>query len=201
MFKILIASSNKGKVLEIQNFLSQYLEIECLSLKDIDYNDEMPIESGKTYQENAKIKALFFAKLCDLPVLADDSGLECKALGGRPGLLSARLGENDKHRREELLKLLGYAAGEFPYSACFKSSLCFVIDSKTYFYDGEIQGFIQSHEVGNFGFGYDPLFYLEDGRSFAQIDTSEKNQISHRANALLKFKEDLIQKNLAIKIE
>lgn len=200
MLKLLIASSNEGKVVEIQDFLSQYILVECLSLKDVSYDGEMPEETGTTYQENAEIKAKFFANLYNYPVLADDSGLECEALFGQPGLMSARLGKNDKHRREELLKLLGYTSGEFPYKSCFKSSLCFVLDSQSHFYHGEIQGWIKSHELGDFGFGYDPIFYLDDGRSFAQIDRSEKNKISHRAHALIKFKEDLLQKSLAIEV-
>lgn len=200
MFKLLIASSNEGKVVEIQEFLSQYISVECLSLKDVSYNGKMPEETGSTYQENAEIKARYFSDLYDYPVLADDSGLECEALSGKPGLLSARLGENDKHRREELLKLLGYSSGEFPYKSCFKSSLCFVMDSKSCYYHGEVQGWIKSHELGDFGFGYDPIFYLDDGRSFAQIDRVEKNRISHRALALLQFKDDLLQKSLAIEV-
>ncbi|MCO4784222.1 MAG: RdgB/HAM1 family non-canonical purine NTP pyrophosphatase [Candidatus Cloacimonetes bacterium] len=200
MLKLLVASSNEGKVIEIQDFLSQFISVQCLSLKDLGFKGDMPQETGSTYQENAEIKAKYFADLYDYAVLADDSGLECEALSGRPGLFSARLGDNDKHRREELLKLLGYASGEFPYKSSFKSSLCFVLNGQSHFYDGEVQGWIKSHELGDFGFGYDPIFYLDDGRSFAQIDRAEKNKISHRASALLKFKDDLLQKSLAIEV-
>ena len=172
MFKLLVASGNAGKVHEIQKYLNQYLQVECLSLKDMNYQGEMPEEDGSTYHENAQIKADYFSKIYDLPVLADDSGLECDALDGKPGIHSARLGSDDQHRREELLKMLAFALGEFPYSARFKCSICFINDKKVSFFNGEIDGEIRSHEVGNFGFGYDPIFFIEDGRRFAQI-TSE----------------------------
>lgn len=185
MEKILLATKNPDKVKEIRRMLGN-LPVEILSLKDF---AQLPdaVEDGKTFDANALIKAHFFARLTNLPTLADDSGLEVEALGGLPGVHSARFAgyhaddaTNNQKLLDELKKI-----GVTESAAAYKCSLAFVnTDGTEIVTHGKISGKIKSVAQGNGGFGYDPYFYLDNERTMAQLPVDEKNLISHRGAAL-----------------
>jgi XTP/dITP diphosphohydrolase len=183
----IVASSNEGKIKEIEGLLSHF-GIEVLSLKDIGVNVEPPEEDGQDYWENALIKARFYSRLLNMPVIADDTGLECDALDGRPGIYTSRMGVDDASRRANLVRVLRETNFPCPYSARFRCTICLYVNDKMYrFFDGELEGEIRPEEMGHQGFGYDPIFYLPDGRSLAQLSKQEKNSISHRGRALMEL--------------
>ena len=190
MKKIVLATANQGKLKEFKKILSDF---EIISMKQAGFTGEIE-ETGKTFRENALIKAKAVAKSLNVPALADDSGLCVNALGGAPGIYSARYSKegNDKSNRDLLLKNM---QGISDRSAKFVCSLCyFEPDGKVVFADGETQGEILTEEQGTFGFGYDPVF-LPDGYSqtFGELPQEVKNRISHRAAAFrkaLEFVED-----------
>ncbi|MCX7885619.1 MAG: XTP/dITP diphosphatase [Caloramator sp.] len=192
--KIIIASNNNHKVDEIKNILNGFCD-EILSLKEAGIDCEIE-ENGTTFEENAYIKAKTIADLTGLPCIADDSGLEVDALNGAPGVYSARFaGEhgNYKKNNEKLLSLLkGVPKGK--RGARFVTAIVLVTpDGDKVFARGEIRGIITEKELGSNGFGYDPLFLVEDiNKTFAQLSSDEKNRISHRARALKDLQEKLI---------
>ena len=185
MKKILLATKNPDKVKEIRRLLKN-LPVEILSLDDF---ASMPdaVEDGKTFAANALIKAHFFARLTNLATLADDSGLEVDALGGNPGVHSARFAgyhaddaTNNQKLLEELKKI-----GVTESAAEYKCALAFVdTDGTEIVTHGKISGTIKTVAKGSGGFGYDPYFYLEESRTMAQLPVDEKNLISHRGAAL-----------------
>ena len=194
MKKIVIASKNSDKVKEMRLVLKE-LPVEILSLADF---PEMPdaVEDGATFEDNAIIKAKFFAGRTGLACLADDSGLEVDALGGLPGIHSARFAgwhADDATNNQKLLDELG-KIGAAESNAAYRCVLAFVdTDGTEIITCGKIAGKIKTVAQGSGGFGYDPYFYISDSRTMAQISTAEKNQISHRGAALkemvLKLKE------------
>jgi len=191
--KLLIASSNPGKLLEMQAVLeSRYPAGTFELLRPVDLGLDLDVpEEGETYAENAAYKARAYAFASGLHTLADDSGLEVASLDGAPGLHSARFGveeangaPTDATRRAHLLRLL--ADKPRPWKACF---ICTVAvadpDGTVQFAVGEVEGEIIPDERGSTGFGYDPLFYIPElGQTTAELGPAVKNQISHRANAL-----------------
>ena len=193
MTKLLIASSNPGKLIEMQAVLeSRYPAGTFELLRPVDLGLDLDVpEEGETYAENAAYKARAYAFASGLHTLADDSGLEVAALDGAPGLHSARFGveeangaPTDATRRAHLLRLL--ADKPRPWNACF---ICTVAvadpDGSVQFSVGEVEGEIIPDERGSTGFGYDPLFYIPElGQTTAELGPDVKNQISHRANAL-----------------
>jgi len=185
--RLLIASSNKGKLAEIMALL-QDVPLEAVLPADIGIQLEVD-EDGQTYAENALKKALAYCGASGLVTLADDSGLEVDALGGKPGLHSARFsgkpGATDADRRKYLLeKLVSYPQ---PWPAAFRSTVVIATpDGRTFTLDGECRGQIIPEERGNNGFGYDPIFLVEGlDRTMAQLSMEEKNRLSHRARAIL----------------
>jgi XTP/dITP diphosphohydrolase len=185
-----IASSNPGKISEITQVLGSDFHVTCLSLKQVRFRGAPPEESGKTYRENARLKAYFYAKTMEYPVLADDSGLEVKALGAWPGLKSARIGNNDAERRQVLLRTLHEKLGEqSSYQAQFVCALAFYEKGMLQEFEGVCKGEIRPNARGQNGFGYDPIFYLKSGRSMAELSPDEKNQCSHRAVVLKKLRD------------
>jgi XTP/dITP diphosphohydrolase len=183
--ELVFASSNQNKVAEIQKLVGN--KIRLLSLKDINCTEEIE-ETGKTFQENALIKALYIFEKYKYNCFGDDSGLEVEALNNEPGVYSARYAgepKNDANNTQKLLKELGSKTNR---SACFKTVIALVIDGKKQFFEGEIKGQITLQPIGNGGFGYDPVF-IPDGynRTFAQMSLDEKNRISHRAIAVKKL--------------
>ncbi|MDI6736207.1 MAG: XTP/dITP diphosphatase [bacterium] len=193
--EVVIASTNKGKISEIRKILSG-LEIEILSLDDF---SQIPtiIEDGCTFEENAVKKATAISKLTGKVTLADDSGLEVDCLNGAPGITSARFGGdglNDAERNQKLLELLKEVSdGE--RKARFKCVLAIACpDGKINTVCGECQGLISLEVRGNQGFGYDPIF-IPDGysKTFGELGGEIKDKISHRARALFRAREVLLE--------
>ena len=183
--EIIFASGNAGKLKEVQAMLPQYT---VLGLKDIGWEADIP-ETGDTLKANALIKAETIFKAKQLPVFADDTGLEVNALGGGPGVYSARYAGPDCNPDDNMDLLLKELEGNSDRSAQFKTVICYFDGNPTYF-EGVVEGVIASARLGDEGFGYDPIFIPteKDGRSFAQMPVAEKNEISHRGRALQKLK-------------
>ncbi|MBR0262126.1 MAG: RdgB/HAM1 family non-canonical purine NTP pyrophosphatase [Selenomonadaceae bacterium] len=194
MKKIVLATKNSDKVKEMLLVLKN-LPLEILSLADFE-NLPDAVEDGLTFEENALIKAKFFREQTGLACLADDSGLEVDALGGLPGVHSARFAgwhaddlTNNQKLLDELKKINIKES-----AAAYRCALAFVdTDGTEFLTAGKIDGKIKIVAKGNGGFGYDPYFYLDDERTMAQLPVDEKNKISHRGAALkemfLKLKE------------
>ena len=182
--KLIIASNNAGKLREFRELLSPF-GFEVLSMKDAGFTAEI-IEDGDTFEENAHIKARAVYEALKLPTIADDSGLEIDFLNGAPGVYSARYaGENasDRERCEKVLEEMHGVARELR-DARFVCSIYFIYDGENeYSVNGEVHGYIGDEPVGKNGFGYDPIFMLDEDESMATIDEDEKNKISHRAKA------------------
>lgn len=195
--KLVIASNNPGKVREIIELLSPY-NIETISL--IDQNIEEPEETGLTFADNAKLKAEYYGKLFNLPALADDSGICIEALGGYPGVISARIaGPNkDFYSAFNLIeqKLLDKNLKSSP--AHFISSLSIWYPNGDIFdFEGRIDGEISFPARGNNNqFGYNPIF-VPNGydKTFSEMSLDEKNHISHRKLAFDKFIKHLVSIN------
>lgn len=190
MMKIVAASGNQGKIREFKEILDGF---EIASARDMGIAVEIE-ENGASFEENCLIKARAISKLCRLPVLADDSGLCVDALGGRPGIYSARYaGENatDLQRMEKLLAELDGAADR---SAKFVSVTALVMpDGTELTARGEVHGRILSEISGDGGFGYDPIFYSDElGKSFGTASEEEKNSVSHRGRALIRLRKELL---------
>lgn len=186
--KILAATANRGKFEEIRQRLAGAVPM-CLSLADFPEKVEV-IEDRPSYYENAWKKARKVGDRFDLPTLADDSGLEVEALQGRPGVFSARYGANDRERVDRLLRDLQGVPLE-KRTARFKAYLVYYLPRLgwTFMFYGELKGYIGLERRGDKGFGYDPVFMLEEsGKSLAELSMEEKNAISHRGRALAKFR-------------
>ncbi len=185
MQKLLLASNNVGKLRELRALL-QGLQLILLDPESLKLKLEVE-ESGDDYETNARLKAAAFAEASGLWCLADDSGLEVDALGGAPGLHSARLvgpGGSDEERRARLLALL--SAHPRPWTARFRSVVALANpEGEIDLAEGECPGEIIPEERGDGGFGYDPIFLLSGvGRTMAELGMEEKNLLSHRANAM-----------------
>lgn len=194
MYKLLIATNNKGKVIELQELLKD-TGIELVTPADINLSLEVE-EDGKDYAENASKKAIAFATASGLVSLADDSGLEVEALGGAPGLYSARYaplrlqmgGEKDRgdaDRRAFLLQNLKDKPR--PWKAHFHATIAI---AKPYaeikVVEGNCFGEIIPEERGSSGFGYDPIFYIPElNQTMAEMEMEQKNRLSHRALAVM----------------
>lgn len=189
MLRVLVASNNPGKVKEIQDLL-EGLPVEILTPKALGIELSVQ-EVGESYAENAALKAMSFVKKSGVLTLADDSGLEVQALGGEPGIRSARYspkpGASDADRRKYLLERL--RASPRPWMAQFKCVLALATDEgKIQFTTGECEGEIIPLERGTNGFGYDPIFLLSDHNlTLAELTTQQKNKVSHRAKAVNKM--------------
>jgi XTP/dITP diphosphohydrolase len=195
--KLLIASTNPGKLREITGILNG-LPLELVTLADYPGIVE-PEETGATFAENARLKALYYAAATGLPSVADDSGIEIDALGNGPGVHSARWEGSDytvKFRKiyEQL------AALSLPTSpARFVAAVAFAADGVVTFEStGTVHGQIAPEPRGSGGFGYDPIFFYPPfGCTLAELDAATKGSVSHRGEAFRSFREHLIQTGLA----
>lgn len=185
---LVLASGNKGKIAEIGEMLPEF---SVIGYKDAGLDFEIE-ETGATFYENALIKAKAVSEALGLPALADDSGLCVNALGGAPGIFSARFAGdgNDEHNIDKLLKELD---GVKDRSAKFVCSLVlYYPDGKIISAEGETNGEILFERAGKNGFGYDPIFYSADlKKSLGEASSKEKNSVSHRSRALKNLKEKL----------
>ena len=188
--KVVLASHNQKKMVEMKAILSQ-MGVEVLSQAEVGVDLE-PEETGTTFEENARIKAQAVMQATGLPAIADDSGLMVDALGGDPGVYSARYGGpglDDTGRWQLLLKNM---AGESNRACKFVSVICCAFpDGGEVMARGECPGILAQGPSGDGGFGSDPIFYLPQlGKTMAQLTPAEKNQISHRARALAGFQKE-----------
>ncbi len=179
MKQIVIASNNAGKLAEFREMLNGYT---VLSPKELDLDFDVD-ETGETFFDNALLKARALYELCGLPALADDSGLCVDALGGAPGVYSARYsGGTD---RDNIDKLLRELKGNPNRAAHFVSCIVYYDGERTLDAVGETHGQITKEPQGDGGFGYDPIFYSDDlKKTFGVASSEEKNKVSHRARAL-----------------
>jgi len=194
MAYIVVATANAHKVAEYRELLSdQSVELQSLA----DYPGFPGVEEdGKTFAENASIKALAACKYCDVPAFADDSGLEVEALDGRPGIYSSRYAASDPER---IAKLLEELKGVENRRARFVCVIAIAINGEVIdTFEGEIKGVIVDAPRGENGFGYDPVF-MPDGydRTFAELSGEEKNRISHRAAAFRKAM-DFVEEEMSV---
>lgn len=184
--KLIFASHNQNKVLEINSLLKGIAEVH--SLNDIGIFEEIP-ETGITLKENASIKARACYDLTGLHVFADDTGLEVEALNGEPGVFSARYAGPEKLAWKNMEKLMNELEAHENKKARFVTFISLIINQEEYFFEGEINGTIIHEMRGSNGFGYDPIFVPEgETRTLAEMSSEEKNKISHRAKALEKMK-------------
>ncbi len=191
--KLILATKNQGKVRELRELL-QDLGIEVSSLQDVEGLPEV-IEDGDSFFENAMKKARTIAEATGLMALADDSGLEVDALGGGPGVRSARFsgpGATDESNNQKLLEMLEGVPPE-GRGARFRCVMVLYHPSgKWLATEGACEGLIGTSPRGTKGFGYDPVFFLPDrGKTMAELDLEEKNRISHRGKALGALREKL----------
>lgn len=183
---LVFATNNEHKLSEIRAIFANTLHI--LSLADIDCHDDIP-ETADTLEGNALIKARWVKEKYGYDCFADDTGLEVCALGGRPGVHTARYAFPDRHDPEaNTQKLLAELKDKNDRSAQFRTAIALIKDGEEHVFEGVVQGEIATEKRGNEGFGYDPVFIPEDtGRTFAELGTEVKNKISHRARAVARL--------------
>lgn len=193
MKRIIFATNNQGKLKEIKEILGD-LDYEIVSMKEAGIDVEI-IEDGKTFEENAIIKATTVMKECGEIVLADDSGLEIDYLNKEPGVLSARyMGENTSYRiKNQIILDRLHGVPAVVRTARFVCVIAAAFpDGRVETCRATIEGRIADEPAGENGFGYDPIFYLpERGKTTAELSAEEKNEISHRGKALRQMKEFL----------
>ena len=189
--KIIIGSNNKKKMKELQALLGEY-GVELVTPAMLGLTLE-PEETGTTFEENSLIKATAFSEATGLPCIADDSGLEVRALGGRPGVYSARYAGESASDSEKMDKLLGELVGVDDRAARFVSVATYrAPDGLTIQARGECPGEILREKRGDNGFGYDPVFFCtEAGECFGEVSAEEKAKYSHRGRSLALLKEKL----------
>lgn len=193
--KIVFVTNNQHKLDEIKNILGQ--EFNIVSLNDIGCHDNIP-ETGNTLEENASQKSNYIASRYALDCFADDTGLEVDALGGQPGVHSARYAEETDHDSQaNMAKLLDKLGNNNNRKARFRTVISLIVHGKEYRFEGIVEGHIAHQPRGVRGFGYDPVF-IPDGydKSFAELGDEVKNQISHRARAVRKLAEHIKQQHV-----
>lgn len=187
---LVVATRNSGKTREIQALLKDF----PVELKDLNDFGPIPeaVEDGSTFEENAYKKASFTAKVLGLPAIADDSGLEVEALGGAPGVYSARYAGPNATDEENNRKLLKEMAGIKNRKARFCCVISIAVPTGfALTYEGFCEGEILEAPRGTGGFGYDPLFfYPPSGKTFAEMSLEEKNAVSHRGRALQELRRE-----------
>lgn len=196
--KIIFATGNENKLREIRQ-ITENMGIEIVSMKDAGYYTEVE-ETGTTFEENAYLKASAIAKKCNLPTLADDSGLEIDYLNKEPGIYSSRfMGEDTPHsvKNAELLRRMEGVPDE-KRTARFVCAICLVRpDGSSETVRATMEGRVAYKSAGKNGFGYDPIFFLpERGCTSAELSPEEKNAISHRGKAL-RMMRDILEKEIA----
>ena len=181
-FELVFASRNKGKYNEIKRMMPR--NINLLSLNDLNFIGDIK-ETGETLKQNAKIKSDFIFNNFGINCFADDTGLEIDSLNGMPGVYSARFAGKTCNSNENIEKVWKLLAGYENTDAKFKSILSLNINGKTVFFEGKIDGKIIFNKRGTNGFGYDSIFVPNGyNKTFAELNLVEKNQISHRSEAL-----------------
>ncbi|NRB64489.1 MAG: RdgB/HAM1 family non-canonical purine NTP pyrophosphatase [Saprospiraceae bacterium] len=182
---LIFATSNPNKTQEIRQLLGEQYLIQ--SLKDIGFTDEIP-ETKDTIQGNALQKVMYLVEVLQKEGFAEDTGLEIEALGGEPGVYSARYAGPQKKSDDNMALVLEKLDGIKNRAALIRTVIALYREDQTHFFEGIVKGKILQAPQGNAGFGYDPIF-MPDGfsRSFAEMDADEKNKISHRGIATRKL--------------
>jgi XTP/dITP diphosphohydrolase len=183
--QIVFASNNVNKIREIKSILSDNFTL--LSLGDISMNEDIP-ENEPDLEGNALAKARYVFSATGRNVFADDTGLEVEALNGLPGVHSARFAGENKDSSANIEKILSLLGSSENRRARFRTVIALIFENKEYLFEGVVNGIIINEKKGNEGFGYDPIFIPEGNRlTFAEMDSGEKNKISHRARAFEKL--------------
>lgn len=188
--ELVFATNNAHKLSEIRAIFGDTLHI--LSLADINCHDDIP-ETADTLEGNALIKARWVKERYGYDCFADDTGLEVEALDGAPGVHTARYAYPDRHDPEaNTQKLLASLKNATNRKAQFRTAIALILNGEEHVFEGVVRGEIATEKRGTEGFGYDPVFIPENtGRTFAELGTDVKNQISHRARAVAKLVEYL----------
>ncbi|MGD8667412.1 MAG: XTP/dITP diphosphatase [Desulfobacterales bacterium] len=188
---LIIATGNPGKVLEIKDVLNGF-PIQIKSLADFGPIPEVE-EDGETFEENAYKKASFTAKILGIPALADDSGLMVEALGGEPGVRSARYAGPDATDPQRVAKLLKAMQGQTNRKAAFECVISIAVPSgPALTYEARCEGLIAEAPAGEKGFGYDPIFFYPPlNKTFGQMTLAEKRDVSHRGKALNELRQEI----------
>ncbi len=187
---IVLATKNQGKIREFTELLKDE-PVSIMNLTDFGPTPDA-VEDAETFEDNAYNKAHFYARILGFPALADDSGLVVDALGGAPGVYSARWAGEDASDADRSAKVLGELGDKSDRQAAFVCALVLAIPSGPGLtWVGRCEGEIAKEPVGENGFGYDPIFYYPpQGKTFAQLTGEQKNQVSHRGRALAEFKKE-----------
>lgn len=189
--ELLVATHNEHKKEEIQQILGRDFAVK--SLADYDLHEEI-VEDGDSFRANALIKAKYCFEKTGIPSLGDDSGLVVEALGGRPGIFSARYA-GDHDFAKNIAKVLEEMQGEENRKAYFITVLCYYNETGAQYFEGRVYGNLLDDNKGFKGFGYDPIFVPEGlGQTFAEMNPEDKNKISHRKQALDLFLKDIVAK-------
>ena len=179
--KLVFATNNRHKLDEVRAIVGD--RVEVLSLNDIECHDEIP-ETADTLQGNALIKARYIYDKYGLNCFADATGLEVEALGGEPGVYSARYAGEECSSEANMQKLLHNLTGKSNRNAQFRTVIALIINGEEKLFNGIVKGSITEEKRGDSGFGYDPIFIPEGfSESFAQMSSEQKNSISHRYRA------------------
>lgn len=183
--KIVFATGNLGKLREASEILGEGFEL--VPLTEVGITEDIP-ETGETLRENSLQKAQYVLEHCGCDCFADDTGLEVDALGGAPGVYTARYAGDDKDFNKNMDKVLYELQGleGDARRARFKSVITLMVDGEPHFFEGTLEGVIAHEKSGNGGFGYDPIFIADEypGLTLADISEEQKNDISHRGKAL-----------------
>jgi len=194
MNKLVFATNNAHKLAEVRSILEPQFKI--ISLEDLNCTDDIP-ETAQTLDGNALLKATWIHTKFGIDCFADDTGLEVDALGGEPGVYSARYAGEENNSYNNMSKVLTLLGDDTNRKARFRTVIALIQDKKNHFFEGRIEGDIALIPRGESGFGYDPIFVPEGYLlSFAQLSAEEKNQISHRALALHKLMDFLLHKQV-----
>jgi len=206
LMTLVIATSNLGKTAEIRDMLEGF----PVNIKNLaDFGPIPPVvEDGDTFDDNAYKKASFVAKVLGLPALADDSGLVVDALGGAPGVYSARYAGEDATDKQRYTKLLAEMKGETNRKAAFECVLSIAVPpGPALTYEARCEGIIAEAPVGESGFGYDPVFYYPPlEKTFGQLSREEKSRVSHRGKALQELSQEFdkvltwIEQNMPVQV-
>jgi len=185
MRQLVFATNNRHKLAEVAAKIGD--QIKLLTLEDIGCFEEIP-ETGHTFRDNASIKSHYIYNKFKVDCFGDDSGLEIDALGGEPGVYSARYAGTHGDHGANMDKVLEKLDGETNRNARFRTVISLIMNGKEYFFEGSVEGTVRHQRAGAKGFGYDPIFQ-PDGYNitFAEMSMDEKNQISHRARAMEKL--------------
>ena len=192
MKKLIFATHNPNKLIEIKSAVKSF---EVVGLKEMGLHDDIA-ETGITLEENALIKSQYIYQKTGLSCFADDTGLEVEALGGKPGVYSARYAGEHTTAEDNMKKLLSEMESQKNRTACFRTVISLILNGEEYFFEGQVVGEILYQKTGFEGFGYDPIFKPNGyDQSFAEMTMNQKNEISHRGVAVKKLIHFLSQRS------